>query len=317
MFNTIDISETHGAPSRVGKRWLVTLAVPGVGGKGNKYSEAALRESGPTAFPPGTKAFFKHSAPQDRDPRDMVGTYKDGAFWNDTEGKLQAYLTPFPRYASVLEEAGTAIEASIHAKALTDARGDVHQLLYDRANSVDLVAFGGLEGSGLQYQVESLFSAVAAEESISDEDHSQEQQKGMNVDITKEMWEALVADVASVGTKFDTFISESRTELQGVADDAAVEAAVSARLVDAHEAYLAQESAINAADILEPQAVELKGRALKGEDISESLTDAVALAVAAKAQYAPQTPVGGRVVTMTESSSSSQETPRLSGWSRK
>src|SRR6478736_4403430 len=99
MNDIITLWESAPAPTKVGSRWLVTVARPGQGSTG-LYPESVLKETGPQAFPPGTKAFFNHDPK--RDVRDMVGTYPDGAFWNDEAGELQAYLVPFPRYQDVL-----------------------------------------------------------------------------------------------------------------------------------------------------------------------------------------------------------------------
>ena len=315
MFETVDIEESFGAPKKVGRRWLVTVAVPGKGSKGN-YSEEALRNSGPASFPPGTKAFFKHAAPQDRDPRDQVGTYPEGAFWNEAENKLQAILDPFPRYEVVLEEAGTSIEASIHAKALKDMRGNIHSLIPDRANSIDLVAFAGLEGSGLQYQVESLFSAVADETVDSVTSPVQEDKKGTNMEITETMWNEVKTDVRTLVTTLNSFVEESLTKAKGEADEAVVADLVESRVSEALSAYVEQEKAINDAGLLPPQVEALKARALKGEDITESLVEAKAIVEAARTSFTPEPTGRGKVVTVTESSSNPGEARKFSGWSR-
>lgn len=292
----VTLNEAAGAPVKQGKRWYVTVARPGKGANGD-YSEDVLRETGPLAVPKGTKSYFKHAKSEDRDPRDQVGVFKDGAFWNEEEGELGAYLTPFPRYARVLEEAGEGIEASIHVAARKDARtGVVKELIYNRGNTVDLVAFAGLEGSGLKFQVESLFEAAAA-------DYEIDKKKENNVDITKEMWEALVADLKTVAAKFDTFVAESKVEVQGVADEAAVETAVETRVEEALASYAETVKAIDAADILTVQKEALKADAAKGKDVTSALTDAVSFVAEAKKELVPDVDprIRAKVVVVDES----------------
>jgi hypothetical protein len=287
------LDESGGVPVRKGNRWLVTIAVPGQGQTGI-YSEQVLKETGPDAFPPGTKAFWGHTS---RDARDMVGTYPDGAFWNEEEGKLQAYLTPFGRYRNVLDEAGSNIEASIHSHSTKDPRtGVVKSLNPHRGNTVDLVAFAGLAGSGLEYQVESLFSNVSATGEIKKE------KKENNVEITQEMWNAQAATITAIATRFDTFANEAMGTVQGVADEAAVESLVAARLEEALTAYAETESVIEVADILPSQKESLKARARAGQDITDALAEAVSFVKEAKDSFVPASPSGARQsVIVTES----------------
>lgn len=306
------LTESAGPPVKAGTRWLVTVARPGVGQMGT-YPEDVLKETGPVAFPPGTKAFFNHDAK--RDVRDMVGTYKDGAFWNDEVGELQAYLTPFKRYASVLEDAGQNIEASIHAACRKDpVTGVVRELVANRANTVDLVAFAGIEGSGLKYQVESLFAAAAAE----GEDGKE---KENNVEITKEMWDALVKQNTDLASRFDTFIAESKQEIKGKADAEALNAAVATRVEEALASYAEAEEAIDKADILAVQKESLKEAARKGEDITDALKSAVSFAEEARKELTPdEDDFKGRsranVVVVKESQNSPTTNFRVGRWSR-
>lgn len=297
MDELVTLQESGGAPTKKGKRWLVTVARPGTGSTGT-YPEDVLRETGPLAIPAGTKAFFKHARPEDRDVRDMVGKYEDGAFWNEEAGELQAYLTPYPRYADVLEQAGSDIEASIRVKARKDARGVVTEMIYDRANTVDLVAFGGLEGSRLQFQVESLFASVSAD----DENGKKEE----NMEITKEMWDVHTSNLATLGAKFDAFVAESRTELQASVDAAALEDAVASRVEEALASYNENVEAIDKADIFAVMKESLKASARKGEDITQSLADAVSFCTEARkelveAQGNPAKGARGNVVVASES----------------
>lgn len=299
------VNESAGSPIKKGSRWLITVARPGQGSSGF-YSEEVLRETGPSAFPPGTKSFFNHDAK--RDVRDMVGTLEQGAFWNDEAGELQAYLTPFPRYAEVLEQAGKNVEASIHAASRKDARGNLKELVPHRANTVDLVSFAGLDGSGLKMQVESLFAAAAAEDEIN--------KKENNVEITKEMWDALVADNKTLSAKFDTFVAESKAQIQGVADEAALEAAVEARVEEALAAYKEVAKSIDEADILTVQKEALKADAAKGKDVTSALAEAVSFVAEAKKELTPdpKNVRHGKVVVVDESLDSAPKSFSVGRW---
>lgn len=298
MNDIVTLQETAGAPVKKGGRWLVTIARPGQGATGF-YPEDVLKNTGPSAFPPKTKAFFNHDP--NRDVRDMVGIYEEGAFWNEEEGELQAYLTPFPRYQEVLDQAGDSIEASIHAAARKDVRtGHVKELVYNRSNTVDLVSFAGLEGSGLKRQVESLFAAAAAE-------GEQEKNKENTVELEKVI-EGLTSELRTLSAKFDTFVAESKQEAQGVADEAAVEAAVTTRVEEALAVIAEVEKSIDDADIFDTQKESLKAAARKGEDITERLAEYVSFVVEARRELVPDPTkfVRGKVVVVDESKGSSK-----------
>ena len=308
MNEIITLTESAGQPTKLGNRWLVTIAKPGQGSTGT-YTEEVLKNTGPIAFPPGTKAFFNHDPK--RDVRDMVGTYEEGAFWNEEAGELQALLTPFPRYKQVLDEAGKNVEASIHASARKDHKtGYVKELLYDRGNTVDLVSFAGLEGSGLKYQVESLFAAASAASDL-------EEKKENKVEIEQAI-EGLALQLTTLSAKFDTFVAESKAEVKGVADEAAVSDAVKTQVKEALAGYAVVEKSINDADIPAVVKESLKSLAREGEDITESLAGAVSIVAEAKKELASG-PKGNRrdtVVVVDESTDSQPKNFRVGRWSK-
>ncbi len=232
----------------------------------------------------------------DRDPRDQVGVYEEGAFWNEEENELGAYLTPFPRYEKILEEAKDNIEASIHVLSRNDGRGNVTEMLPYRANTVDLVAFAGIAGSGLKYQVESLFETAAAEFEIAET-------KEENMEITKEMWDRLEGGVTGLASKFETFATESLTEKQGKADADAVAAAVKVQVEESLANFAAVEKSIDDADIFDFAKESLKDRARLGEDISGDLASAVSYKIEALKEITPDAKVitRGNVVVVQES----------------
>lgn len=149
-----------------GKRWKATLAVPGQGSSGF-YSEDVLKEYGPQALAPGAKAFIDHDST--RSPKDMIGVYPDGAWWDDETGTLVGELEVFPHWADFVEAVGPHAGLSIYMMGETDAEGNVTALLPDQMNGVDLVSYPGLNGSGLVEKLyESAKARLATEDSHTD-----------------------------------------------------------------------------------------------------------------------------------------------------
>lgn len=268
MTTSIVLSESAKVPYRkVGTKWRVTVATPGQGSSG-KYSEDMLRERGPAAFPAGTRAFFNHDAK--RDLRDLVGTYPEGAFWNEEEGLLQADLVALPRWSELLDDLESLAATSIHAQGDRDAQGNI-TLNYDRGNTIDLVGLPGLEGSGVKYRIESLFN-----EGINDPDAETSAQNERKARMEKEIAD-LTAQVAELRTTLTAFVSESKAAVQGKADEDAVNTAVSEKLAERHEAFLVVKEQIAEAKLLPSQVKALEAKALTGADIAEDLKNAKAL----------------------------------------
>lgn len=291
-------------------RWLVTVARPGQGSMGF-YSEQVLKETGPEAFPPGTLAFFTHDSK--RDPRDQVGTYPEGAFWNEEDGELQAYLEPYDRYRIVLNEAGKNIGVSIHSRVSKDNRtGTVRELLYHRGNTIDLVGIPGLEGSNLKYQIESLR-----------EDPEGFVQEGKEENMEQKDIDAIAAATAAVvaekfQAQFDIFVEESRKELQAQVDNDAVAEGIAAGVEEALAELAEKEKAVDDAKLPAKVAESLKARARKGEDISEAITDAKEIVNEALAEVQPAKGRGSAKIAVVSESMTEDLTPktyRVGRWS--
>ena len=89
------------APVKKGNgRWLVAIATPGQGSSGH-YSEDMLKEYGPVAFPAGAKSFINHEG--SRNPKDMIGTYPEGAYWDDSRKQLLGELQTFSHWQAFVE----------------------------------------------------------------------------------------------------------------------------------------------------------------------------------------------------------------------
>jgi hypothetical protein len=179
--------------------------------------------------------------------------------------------------------------------------------MYHRANKVDLVGFGGLEGSGVKFQVESLFAAAAAD--------GEDERKEENMEITKEMWDGLVAQNSTLASKFDSFVSERLVEKQGQADADAVAAAVAVQVEEALTAYAEKETAINAALIPTVQKEALKVKARLGADIAKELADAVSFTAESLKEFGrAKVDPSGKVVVMEESLQDSDDFSMGGSW---
>lgn len=155
MTKTLLRESTATPLAKTGKRWRGILAVPGVGSSGT-YTESVLREFGPAAVAPGAKAFIDHDPK--RSPKDMIGTYPDGAVYEDGVG-LVGELEVFPHWADFVEAVGPHAGLSIYMMGETDSQGNVVKLIPDRQNGIDLVSYAGLDGSGL---AEKLYESAKA-----------------------------------------------------------------------------------------------------------------------------------------------------------
>lgn len=141
------------SPSKVGNRWRGILAVPGQGSSGY-YSEEVLRTYGPAAIAPGAKAFINHD--EERNPKDMIGVYPDGAYYEEGVG-LVGELEVFPHWKDFVEAVGPHAGLSIYMMGESDADGNVTALIESPTNGIDLVSYPGLAGSGL---VEKLYESA-------------------------------------------------------------------------------------------------------------------------------------------------------------
>jgi hypothetical protein len=272
-------------PVKKGKRWLVTLAVPGQGNSGY-YSPEVLESYGPVAIAPKTKAYWGHADPQDRDARDALGKYPEGAFWNAEEQKLQAYLEPYPRWDPIIEEMGSDLELSMCIlDGEKDGDGNVLRMGYHRANTVDAVAFAGLSGSGLLEQVESLAESLTLRETSAREAQEKE---GKKVD---EKLDKLIA-------LFESFIGESKAkakdEAQVVADEAAAKVAATAAV----EAYASNIALVEAArETLLPSQVASLQESARTSDVASftaSVDSAKKVAEEAKSAVLTESVSAGR-----------------------
>lgn len=220
-----------------GKRWKATLAVPGQGSSGF-YSEDVLKEFGPQALAPGAKAFIDHDST--RSPKDMIGVYPDGAWWDDETGSLVGELEVFPHWSDFVEAVGPHAGLSIYMMGETDADGNVTALIPDQMNGVDLVSYPGLAGSGLVEKLyESAKAKLATEDSHTDVEDT-ENTEGIDMDrdelltILEGFKEEIIAAVmeAMMPAMEDVSVEEEAADVADMSEvaEAAIQAGIPAEL---------------------------------------------------------------------------------------
>lgn len=251
------LTEAVKAPvKKQGNRWLVTVATPGQGSSGF-YSEEVLREQGPAALHPGAQSFITHDPT--RNPKDMIGTFPDGGFWNSEEKKLQAELEVFPHWVEFVETVGPHSGMSLYMHGETDEDGNVTALTPNEYNGCDLVSRPGLSGSGLD---EKLYESLKAEaEAKAEETRKMELEK--KVDELVKRIDQLIASHAP------------KTE-----DEVSPEELVA----EALNAYQAAVVEIDKADLLPSQVADLRERAKDGADVAPLIESAKAINAELKAQ---------------------------------
>lgn len=269
----VQLSESASSVAKTGgNRWKVVLAVPGKGHSGT-YSRQLLETYGPQAFPAGTKAFIKHANPEDRDPRDQFGKYPKTAWYDDTlpkdkypDGALVSELEVRKSFVETFEDMGEDAELSMFVRGEQDDAGNVITLEPYRGNSVDLVAFGALEGSGV---LTKLYESLNSNDETPDRTSEQENERKGKME--KEIQEAIDAAVKSAITALAE-APKVKTEAEIQAEvDAKVEAEVGAKVDAALEGAIAQIAEIDAAELLPSMAESLKADVKKGKFLPESL----------------------------------------------
>lgn len=286
------LQEAATATKAASGRWRAILAVPGQGSSGN-YSAEMLKNFGPSAFPPGMKAYINHDSK--RDPRDLLGSYPEGASWDPTvgsEGALVSELEPLPRWQSFVEEVAPHVGLSMFAMGKADKEGNITELMYDRMNAVDMVGYAGLDGSSIAEQIseraQTLFE-TARSAALADEREKDS--------MTPEELKAAVAPIiAEALAPVIEFVSEFKQAAEAArkADEAASDQAPTVE--DAVEAYAAASETIREAKLFPRQEAALLAVAKKGEDITAALEDAKATKDEALKAVAEAAPTGGRRV---------------------
>src|SRR5690625_2780631 len=260
MDKTIVLTEAVKAPvKKKGNRWLVTVATPGQGSSGF-YSEELLREQGPRALHAGAQSFVTHDP--SRNPKDMIGVFPEGGFWNEEKGVLQAELEVHPHWVDFVEAVGPHCGMSLYMHGKTDEDGNVIELTPNQYNGCDLVSRPGLSGSGLDGK---LYEALRAEA------HAEADEDGHKEEIEKKV-EAL-SDMLAQFVASQEKVKEE--------DEVTPEQLVAEALNAYHEAI----AEIDKAELLPSQVEDLRERAKKGEEVTPLIESAKKINAELKAQF--------------------------------
>jgi hypothetical protein len=281
--NTIRIDEALGKlllERKDGNVFEVVLITAGEGSSGNYTPE--LLEQSVSAFPKGTKHWFKHLGWMDssgHDPRDQWGVTIEDAWYDPAREAIVAKSKVFPRWLEVIEDlvAEGQAEMSISAAAaINEETGELIAILYHRTNSVDLVDYAGRPGSEIVQKIE------RARESYKPGAASASVEKGSNMD--EEKVKALIESALDAKlAPLMGFVNESAATKAQEAQAKVDAGALSAAGEKAVEAYRAADALIAEADLLAPQVADLRERAAKGEDITKALESAKSIKEAAVA----------------------------------
>lgn len=147
------LTESSGAPEKIGNKWRAVLITPGKGSSGI-YTEQMLREYGPKAFKKGTHSYVDH--PRDekdtRSPKNLIGVLAEDASYEKGVG-LVGEISIMPHWKEFVEAVAPHTGLSIYAMGEGEYNDDgevvVENLVPHVQNSVDLVSYPGREGSKL------------------------------------------------------------------------------------------------------------------------------------------------------------------------
>lgn len=241
------------APVKKGNRWRVIVARPGKGSSGT-YSEDMFRRDAHKIIAPGGQMFINHD--DTRNPKDMLATYPDGSYWDESEKAVVAEAEVFSHWKAFVEEVGPHCGVSLYALGESDEDGNVTAIIEDRLNGADLVARPGLVGSGL---AEKLYESAIA---VSDE------KPGVTSALEERKLEMDEKDreaIAALTTAVQALVTDKQAAQAEAAQVAADEKVVEERL----DAYDAAVEAIEAAELPADAAKSLRAEARKGADVAK------------------------------------------------
>jgi hypothetical protein len=251
-------------------RFRAILAVPGKGSSGT-YSAEMLEKYGPAAFPAGMKAYIGHD--DKRDPRDLLGHYPEGAVWDPNEGEngaLISELEPLPSRAAFVEEVAPHVALSLYSLGKADDKGNITELIAHRTNGVDMVGYGGLEGSALGEKISEAAMTLLAERAAASVAEREEES------MTPEEMKKLLAETLAPVFAFIS-AQEQAAEAARTAAAKAAEGAETPTIEEAVAAYAAGSVKVAEAKLFKTQETALLAHLAKGEDITSLLEDAIAL----------------------------------------
>lgn len=279
------LHESASTLTKSGNRWKAVLAKGNQQGSSGFYSEDVLREYGPKALAPGAKAFINHDAA--RNPKDMIGVYPDGAYYEEGVG-LVGELEVFPHWKEFVETVGPHAGLSIYMMGESDDDGNVTSLIPDRQNGVDLVSYPGLEGSGLVEKLYESAHAVSVEPGV----NSAQEKRNKHME---EKIEALRAQIEALASALTSFITESKAATDKIAEAEAKAKDVDEVVEEALKSYEEKAEAIAKAGLTETQATALREAARKGTDVAPLIEEAQKILVEVRESSAGSRTLYGEV----------------------
>lgn len=216
------------APASSGSKWRVKVIESGWGSSGY-YAPEMLAEYGPKVFTKGTKVFMNHpsmtesSERPERDVHQLAGKLTSDAIF--TENGLVADIEFYSHYAPIIREMAGDVGLSIHALGnanLGEAEGRegpiIESLVADPLTSVDVVTVAGAGGKFLNL-LESYSRKDSDANPVSDS-----VSEGNVMSITKEEFDAAVADIKATFVEAIMPVVESVSVLAEAAKPVQVEA---------------------------------------------------------------------------------------------
>jgi hypothetical protein len=201
------------APAASGSKWRVKVIESGWGSSGY-YGPEMLAEYGPKVFTKGTKVFMNHPSVSEstdrpeRDVRQLAGKLASDAIFS--ENGLVADIEFYSFYAPMIKEMAGDVGLSIHALGeanVGEAEGRqgpiIEALVADPLTSVDVVTVAGAGGRFLNL-LESYTRKDADANPV-----SESVSEGNGMSITKEEFDAAIADLKTAFVEALTPVVES------------------------------------------------------------------------------------------------------------
>nr|DAW17353.1 MAG TPA: Prohead core protein protease [Caudoviricetes sp.] len=216
-----------------GNKWKVKVIESGWGSSGY-YGPEMLAEYGPQVFKKGTKVFMNHpsqaesSDRPERDVHQLAGKLVRDSYFDESTGSLISEIEFYSHYAPIIREMAEDVGLSIHAlgeASVGEAEGRegpiIEALVADPLTSVDVVTVAGAGGKFLNL-LESYTRKDTETEQV-----TESVSEGNGMSITKEEFDAAIADLKAAFVEAITPVVESVSIL--------AEAAKPAEVVDGEE----------------------------------------------------------------------------------
>lgn len=220
-----------------GNKWSVKVIESGWGSSGY-YGAKMLEEYGPKVFKAGTKVFMNHpsvnevSDRPERDVHQLAGKLVSDAVFR--EGSLYADIKFYSHYAPIIKEMSEDVGLSIHALGQAfagEAEGRngmiIESLVADPLTSVDVVTVAGAGGKFISL-LES-YTRIEETTTVVETDNME----GIAMSITKEEFEAAIADLKSAFVEAISPVVESVSILAEAAKPAEIEEGIEQETAEA------------------------------------------------------------------------------------